>query len=66
MPAAHCVNTGLLVNPQILLYNTYTFNIASLILVSQDLKTEESGQKGYFAPKNVFRKTADMLPLIAS
>ena len=37
-----------------------------MILVSQDLEVEESGQKGYSVPKIVFRKTAVMLLLIAS
>ena len=46
------------------LYNTNTYYIASLILVRQDLEIEESGQKGYSVRKNLFRKTAVMLPLM--
>ena len=43
----------------------HTYYIASLILVSQDLGIEESGQKAYSVPKIAFRKTAVVLPLMA-
>ena len=45
------------------LYNTYTYYIASLILVSKDLEIEESGQKGYSVLKIVFRKPVIVLSL---
>ena len=35
------------------LHNIHTYYIASLILVSQDLEIEESGQKAYSVPKIV-------------